>query len=131
MEIMFSSIFVGMFIFMIKTFAILNCLIILWGHSTTTWTVFVPRAWTKTDIFDPLPPHLVHVVIEWPLSLTYVNGLSSKKLPTTYSTTSIPLSWLFLQFCSIQIFIGETICHFSLVLVNSYKQASNHMIVRT
>ena len=61
MEIMFSSIFVGMFIFMIKTFAILNCLIILWGHSTTTWTVFVPRAWTKTDIFDPLPPHLVHV----------------------------------------------------------------------
>ena len=25
--------------------------------------------WTKTDIFDPLPPHLVHRVIEWPLTL--------------------------------------------------------------
>ena len=32
-----------------------------------TWTVFIPWAWTKTDIFDPLPPHLVHVVIEWSL----------------------------------------------------------------
>ena len=31
------------------------------------WTVFIPWAWTKTDIFDPLPPHLFHVVIEWPL----------------------------------------------------------------
>ena len=33
------------------------------------WTIFMPWAWTKTDIFDPLPPHLAHVtVIEWPLS---------------------------------------------------------------
>ena len=30
------------------------------------WTVFTPWAWTKTDIFNPLPPYLVHVVIEWP-----------------------------------------------------------------
>ena len=29
--------------------------------------IFCPL--TKTDIFDPLPPHLVHVVIEWPLML--------------------------------------------------------------
>ena len=49
-------------------------------HSTTTWTeichflapppawtVFIPYRATKTDIFDPLPPHLVHVVIECPL----------------------------------------------------------------
>ena len=28
------------------------------------WTVFIPWAWTKTDIF--WPPPLVHVVIEWP-----------------------------------------------------------------
>ena len=34
--------------------------------STSAWTVFTPWAWTKTDIFWP-PPHLVHVVIEWPL----------------------------------------------------------------
>ena len=31
------------------------------------WTVFIPWAWTNTDIFRPPPPHLVHVVIEWPL----------------------------------------------------------------
>ena len=31
------------------------------------WTVFIPWAWTKRDIFWPPPPHLVHVVIEWPL----------------------------------------------------------------
>ena len=51
------------------------------GHSTTTWiefchfltpppawTVFIPWAWTKTDIFWPHPTtHLVHVVIEYPL----------------------------------------------------------------
>ena len=36
---------------------------------TTTWTVFIPWAWTKTDIFlNSLPPHLVHVVIECPLT---------------------------------------------------------------
>ena len=28
--------------------------------------VFIPRAWTKTEISDLLP-HLVHIVIEWPL----------------------------------------------------------------
>ena len=52
------------------------------GHSTTTWiqvchflttpplawTVFITWAWTKTDIFDPLPLYLVHVVNECPLS---------------------------------------------------------------
>jgi len=45
------------------------------GHSVTTRTefchflVFILWAWTKTDIFDPLPPpHLVHVVIECPLT---------------------------------------------------------------
>ena len=49
------------------------------GHSTTMWTEFchflTPRspAWTilypgqKQTIFDPLPPHLVHLVIECPL----------------------------------------------------------------
>ena len=63
--------------------SILNILIesyFFLGHSTTTWTefchfltppllwtVFIPWAWTKTEIFWPLPPHLVHVVIEWPL----------------------------------------------------------------
>ena len=34
----------------------------------SAWTVLIPLAWTKTNIFDPLPPHFVHVVIEWPLS---------------------------------------------------------------
>ena len=32
------------------------------------WTVFIPSAGTKTDFFDPIPPHLVHVLIECPLS---------------------------------------------------------------
>ena len=31
------------------------------------WTVFISWAWTKTDIFDHFPPHLVHVVVECPL----------------------------------------------------------------
>ena len=59
-----------------------NFTIKLRGHSTTTctepchfwpppppaWTVVIAWAWTKTNIFDPLPrPHLVHVVIEWPI----------------------------------------------------------------
>ena len=34
------------------------------------WTVFMPWAWTKTDIF--WPPHLVHVVIEWPPNITLI-----------------------------------------------------------
>ena len=32
------------------------------------WSVFIPRACSKTDFFDPLP-HLVHVVIECPLMM--------------------------------------------------------------
>ena len=48
------------------------------GHSTTTWTEFChfltplcgqflyPEHGQKQTFFDPLPPHLVHVVIEWP-----------------------------------------------------------------
>ena len=35
------------------------------------WTVFIPWAWTKTDIFWPPPPHLVHAVIECPLSTVW------------------------------------------------------------
>ena len=40
-----------------------------------SWTVFMPWAWTKADIFCPPPPiNLVHVVIEWPhLILTKVD----------------------------------------------------------
>ena len=52
------------------------------GHSTTTWTDFCnfltpyplrgqflyPERGQKQAFFDPLPPHLFHVVIEWPLS---------------------------------------------------------------
>ena len=33
---------------------------------TPAWAVFIPWAWTKT-FFDPSPPYLVHVVIEWSL----------------------------------------------------------------
>ena len=36
--------------------------------SPPAWTVFILWAWTKTDIFWPPPPHLVHVVSEWPLT---------------------------------------------------------------
>ena len=50
-------------------------------HSTTTWTelchVFdppplrgqflYPERGQKQTFLDPLPPHLVHVVIEWPI----------------------------------------------------------------
>ena len=25
------------------------------GRSVPAWTVFLPQAWTKTDIFDPTP----------------------------------------------------------------------------
>ena len=39
---------------------------IFWPLLHPTWTVFIPWAWTKTDIFTPSLPHLVHVVIEWP-----------------------------------------------------------------
>ena len=35
---------------------------------TPAWTVFIPWAWTKTDIYSFHPPHLGHVVIEWPLT---------------------------------------------------------------
>ena len=31
------------------------------------WIVFIPYGWTKNKLFVPLPPHLVQVVIEWPL----------------------------------------------------------------
>ena len=46
------------------------------GNSTTTWTEFChcltpSPAWTKTDIFDPLPHHLSYVVIECPLTCTF------------------------------------------------------------
>ena len=35
-------------------------------------SLFIPGACTKTDIFDSLPPpHLVHVVIEWPQVITF------------------------------------------------------------
>ena len=44
------------------------------------WTVFIPRAWTKTDILWPPPPHLVHVVIECPPKcLFFFNFKSNKK----------------------------------------------------
>ena len=50
------------------------------GHSTTTWTEFChfdpPNAWTiytlsvdkNIHFLTPSPPHLLHVVIEWPLT---------------------------------------------------------------
>ena len=56
------------------------------GHSTTTWTEFChflipPLRWQflysehgqKQTFFDPLPPHVVHVVIEWPLRVIQRN----------------------------------------------------------
>ena len=49
----------------------------LGGNSSTTWTEFkhfltpspcVDSFYTLSlEIFDPFPPHLVHVVIAWPL----------------------------------------------------------------
>ena len=42
-------------------------------HVKSIWTFVLcgqflyPEQWTKTEFFDPLPPHLVHVVIDWPL----------------------------------------------------------------
>ena len=42
------------------------------GHNTSlVRTVFIPWAHTKTNIFYPLSPHLVHVFIEWPLRLKW------------------------------------------------------------
>jgi hypothetical protein len=62
------------------------------------WTVFIPWAWTKTDIFlTPSPPHLVYVVIEWPLTLCQV-GLNIKLeflLPRQDGLEMIP--WTTLQ----------------------------------
>ena len=37
------------------------------------WTVFISWAWTKLTFFDPLPPHLLHVVIEWPHMVKVAN----------------------------------------------------------
>ena len=53
------------------------------GHSTTMWTecchfltphplrgqFLYPERGQKQTFFDTLPPHSVHVVIEWPLNL--------------------------------------------------------------
>ena len=58
---------------------LLACL--LWGHSTTTWTevclcltpffllgqISYPEIEQKQTFWPPSPPHLGHVVIEWPL----------------------------------------------------------------
>ena len=48
---------------------------ILRGHSTTTWTEFChlgqflhPKVVKNRYFLTPSPPHLVHVVIEWPLT---------------------------------------------------------------
>ena len=54
-------------------------------HSTTTWTEFChfltpslrgnclyPERGQKQTFFDPLPPHFIHVVIEWPLAILVV-----------------------------------------------------------
>ena len=41
------------------------------------WTVFIPWLWTKTNIFDPLPSRLVHIVIEWPLMLPLPYGFKT------------------------------------------------------
>ena len=62
------------------------------GHSTTTWTEFCrfltppplrgqflyPRRGQKQTFFDPLPPHLVHVVNEWPLSDQKMRSLADR-----------------------------------------------------
>ena len=32
-----------------------------------TWTVLYPKRGQTQTFFDPLPPHLVHVVVECPL----------------------------------------------------------------
>ena len=50
----------------------------------TAWTVFIPYAWTKTDIFRPPPPHLVHVVIEWPLAKLYIIYMSIKRQSNSF-----------------------------------------------
>ena len=43
------------------------------GHSKTTWTEFCHFLYSerrqKQTFFDPSPPHLVHVVIKWPLGI--------------------------------------------------------------
>lgn len=50
---------------------------------------FIPWAWTKTDIFDPLPPNLVHV-IEGPLRTNGVTPWPTLNLCTqTLNSTSV------------------------------------------
>ena len=46
------------------------------GHSTTTWTDFF-------SFFDPLPPHLVHVVIEFPQDKFFYKDFEIKFIPFT------------------------------------------------
>ena len=64
------------------------------------WTVFIPWAWTKTDIFWPPPlPHLVHVVIECPLKLSKFTKWQLFSLEMTTSTTSTTLNEIDVILC--------------------------------
>ena len=40
-----------------------------WGIQQVRGQFLYPEHGQKQTFFDPLPPHLVHVVIEWPLCL--------------------------------------------------------------
>ena len=73
------------------------------GHSSTTWTkfcrfltppplrgLFLYLKWGKKQaFFDPLSPHLVHVVIEWPLRCIHGNQAFWSHQPkwTVFSAT--------------------------------------------
>ena len=72
------------------------------GHSTTTWTeichfftppplrgqFLYPERGQKQTFLTPSPPHLVHVVIEWPLPFFF-----SHSLTFTDSTEHTPNLW--------------------------------------
>ena len=74
------------------------------------WTVFIPWEWTKTDIFWPIPPHLVHALIECPLTDQFFTRTAGPvSLHELWKTPKIWISYLSLNQCKKPLTIMEII----------------------
>ena len=55
------------------------------GHSTTTWNFAIgqflyPERGQKQTFYDPVPPHLIHVVTECPLKYNQLDSRALDKM---------------------------------------------------